>query len=165
MQFQVPQFIETEDKIVGPFSLRQFLYVAGGGVLSFILYFTVQSWLWIVLSIFILGAAVALALVKVGGRPLPRVALSAAQFYWQPQTYIWKQETGAPALKMEETKVGGISLEHIVSGIALRGTWEKLQTGSKVSSAQFMERPKKERFEIFQKMTGDRQVARRVDYR
>ena len=30
MRFQLPQFIETETKLVGPFTLKQFIYLAGG---------------------------------------------------------------------------------------------------------------------------------------
>ena len=67
MQFQVPQFIETEDKIVGPFTLRQFMYVAGAGLGSAILYFTVATWLWLILTIVLLGGAVGVAFIKVGG--------------------------------------------------------------------------------------------------
>jgi len=39
MQYQVPQFIEIEDKIFGPLTLKQFLYLAGGGGLC-LLFFT-----------------------------------------------------------------------------------------------------------------------------
>ncbi len=166
MQFQVPQFIETEDKIIGPFTIRQFIYVAAGGAFSFFLYFTVQTWLWAFLSIFILGGTAALALVKVGGRPLVHAALSAVRFYWQPQTYIWKPETAAPPPKKpEEAKAGETAIERIVSGLALRSTWQKLQTGTKISSEQFREKPQRQKFQIFQKITGERQAARRVDYR
>ena len=38
MQFQVPQFIEIEDKIFGPLTFKQFIYLAGGGGLCFLLY-------------------------------------------------------------------------------------------------------------------------------
>ncbi|MBP6904759.1 MAG: PrgI family protein, partial [Candidatus Pacebacteria bacterium] len=30
MQFKVPQFIDIEDKVFGPFTFRQFAYLAGG---------------------------------------------------------------------------------------------------------------------------------------
>ncbi|TSC80302.1 MAG: hypothetical protein G01um101429_152 [Parcubacteria group bacterium Gr01-1014_29] len=30
-QFQVPQFIEVEDKIFGPLTTKQFFYLLGGG--------------------------------------------------------------------------------------------------------------------------------------
>ena len=165
MQFQVPQFIEAEDKIVGPFTLRQFLYVAAGGTISFILYFTVQTWLFAILAIFVMGAAISLAMIKVGGRPLAHSALMATKFYWQPQTYVWKPETVAGGTKQEEAMAEGVSLESIVSGIALRSTWTKLQTGTKMSGAQLQEKSESQRYQIFKKMTGDRHGARRVDYR
>jgi hypothetical protein len=38
MKYQVPQFIEIEDKIFGPLTIKQFLYVAGGAALCFILW-------------------------------------------------------------------------------------------------------------------------------
>ena len=30
MKFQVPQFIETEEKIIGPFTVKQFIFIAIG---------------------------------------------------------------------------------------------------------------------------------------
>ena len=40
MRFEVPQFIEIEDKIFGPLTWKQFIYLAGGagfGVIAFFL--------------------------------------------------------------------------------------------------------------------------------
>lgn len=170
MLFQVPQFIETEDKIVGPFTIRQFLYIAAGAGVSFMLYFTVQTWLWFILSILIIGGVVALALVKVNGLPLPRVLISAIGFAWQPQTYVWQPEH--PELpKTRETLrrfVGpAFSLERIVAGIALSRAWQMVQTGSAAGEEQKPKRLSrvKERYEVFRRITGERRVARRVDYR
>ena len=163
MQFQFPQFIETEDKIVGPFTLRQFLYVAAAGVLGFILYFTVQPWLFVLLSVIFLSIALGFAFTKIEGRPLAHIFLSAISFYWKPQTYVWQPEH--PEVPKESgLRGGGISLEDIVSGAALHSVWKSLQTGLAPSS------PKKElekggRFQIFQRQSGERRSARRVDYR
>jgi len=33
MQFPVPQFIDVEDKIIGPFTLKQFGFIFGGGII------------------------------------------------------------------------------------------------------------------------------------
>ena len=33
MQFSVPQFIDVEDKIIGPFTLKQFGFIFGGGLI------------------------------------------------------------------------------------------------------------------------------------
>src|SRR6185369_5410501 len=92
MQFQVPQFIETEDKLVGPLTLRQFIYVAVAAGIFAMLYFLVQTWLSVSLGIILLGSAGALAFVKVQGRPLIDVTMSALGFYWKPHTYIWQPE-------------------------------------------------------------------------
>ncbi|MEK7546864.1 MAG: PrgI family protein [Patescibacteria group bacterium] len=92
MQFQVPQFIDVEDKIVGPLTLKQFLYIASGAGLSLLLFFIVQAWLWFILSIFIISGAVTLSMVKINGQPLMKTVVSAIGFYWRPQTYVWQPE-------------------------------------------------------------------------
>ena len=38
MRYQVPQFTDIEDKIIGPFTIKQFVYVVGGAGMSFIVY-------------------------------------------------------------------------------------------------------------------------------
>jgi len=40
MRFKVPQFIDIEDKIFGPFSFKQFVYLAGGAGLCYIFFKT-----------------------------------------------------------------------------------------------------------------------------
>jgi len=45
MQFNVPQFIETEDKLIGPFTLKQFLYLAAGGALLVFAWYFLRLWL------------------------------------------------------------------------------------------------------------------------
>jgi hypothetical protein len=166
MQFQVPQFIETEDKIVGPFTLRQFMYVAGAGVLSAIFYFTLATWLWLILTVILLGIAIGAAFVKVEGRPLGNVLISALGFYWRPQTYIWKPEEQpvAAAIRHNDDN-SGISLEKIITGAALHKRWENLQTGQKTQENKTVENKMNARYQIFQGVSGERKAAKRVDYR
>lgn len=166
MQFQVPQFIETEDKIIGPLTLRQFAYVGAAAVLSVILYFAVRLWLWVLLSLFLGGIAMGLAFGKIGGRSLGSIIISALGFYWKPQTYVWQPEhpeTKEEAAAEQATPM----LENIVSGMALRRVWQNLQTGTKASGKQIFNKVQEtnKRYQIFQKLRGDRTAARRVDYR
>ena len=166
MQFQVPQFIETEDKIIGPFSLRQFMYIGGAGHGSVILYFTVATWLWLILTIVLLGTAIGVAFVKIEGRPLSNVILSAFGFYWKPQMYIWKSEEQSIAMpRLQNIGEGGISLEKIITGAALHKRWENLQTGQKEPENKAVENRMNTRYQIFQRATGARGAAKRVDYR
>lgn len=171
MQFQVPQFIETEDKVVGPFSLRQFLYIGIAGFVAALFYFFVQTWLFVIIFVIVMGIAGSLAFVKINGQPLIKVLKAAMNYYWKPQAYIWKAEvshTAAPAHKPAATP-SGINLEAIAAGMALHKSWENLQTGtkpaSKTSDREFVEKRMNERYQIFQRVSGDRQAARRVDYR
>ncbi len=174
MQFQVPQFIETEDKIVGPLTLRQFFYIGAMVGLSFLLFFMVKTWLWLILTLLMVAVGGSMAFIKINGRPFTTIMLSALKFYWQPQTYVWKSDK--PTLDKSEVKKDeeikkmarpGLSIENIVMGLSLKGKWQKLQTGTKeslTSAKQFSEKVK-EKYQILEKITGERKAARRVDYR
>ena len=70
MQFKVPQFIDIEDKIIGPLTLKQFIYLLGGlGVIA-ISWFYFKLGVFIIISIPILVLSLGLAFFKVNGRPL-----------------------------------------------------------------------------------------------
>jgi hypothetical protein len=186
MQFQVPQFIETEDKIVGPFTLRQFIYLAAAGGLSAMLYFTMATWLWLILSLFVFAAGIGLAFVKIEGRPLINIIMAAANFYWKPQTYVWQPEH--PKIEVKPKPKGKtsqfealiqkvaiqkvsekpvVTREKVAAGSALHKSLQTLQTGerSKESDRQYLERKMESRYQIFHKQTGERRAAKRVDYR
>lgn len=165
MQFQVPQFIETEDKIVGPLTMKQFMYIGSAAGISFILFFTLKTGIWAILSIFILGAGAALAFVKVNGRELIKIVKAALRFYWQPQIYVWQsEETGFSKNEILKARRDS-AIENIIRGMALKRAWQKLQTGSKeAKTKQTMFKPK-EIYQIIERKTGEREIARRVDYR
>jgi len=168
MQFQVPQFIETEDKIIGPLTLKQFFYLAGGTALVLASYFALQIWLWIVVSLFIIVIAVGFAFISINGKPLPKILLAAFNFYWSPQIYVWQPEQPTLPKTEENVKKAGFSLEKIVAGMALKNTWRYLQTGSKAAEEPKPEAAQiktKEVYQVFHEITGERKIAKRVDYR
>ena len=90
-QYQVPQFIEIEDKIFGPFTLKQFLYLAGGGGLCLILFTLLPLWLAIPLMIPVAGFAAALAFYKVNGRPFVVAVEHAVSYFFGSKLYLWQQ--------------------------------------------------------------------------
>ena len=69
MRFNVPQFIDIEDKIIGPLTLKQFLFVAAGGGILFILWFYLKLSAFVIVAIPIVAFFLALAFFKVNGRP------------------------------------------------------------------------------------------------
>ena len=95
MQFQVPQFIEVEDKIFGSLTIKQFVYVAGAGGLSFIIYTYVgpiSFILDILLILPVVAFGLSLAFYKVNNRPFIGVLESAFKFMISSKLYIWKKQ-------------------------------------------------------------------------
>lgn len=98
MQYQVPQFIEIEDKIFGPLTFKQFLYVAGGGAISFL----VWSFLPKIAAILIGGPLLAFFLMaaffRINGRPFLFFVESFVKFFFSKKLYLWKKEKKQPVV-------------------------------------------------------------------
>jgi hypothetical protein len=93
MQFQVPQFIEVEDKIFGPLTLKQFIYLAGGAGASAALWFYIPyKIISILLIIPLISFSIALAFYKVNNKPFIDVVESAFYYMFGGKLYIWKKE-------------------------------------------------------------------------
>ncbi|MEK7094126.1 MAG: PrgI family protein [Patescibacteria group bacterium] len=174
MQFQVPQFIEAEDRIIGPLSLRQFGYLCLAGVFSAILYFTVNIVAWVLFSIVLVSIALVVGFVKIQGQDMIRIGTAYVRYFWRPQHYVWQREGQKNTDKDSELKVlapQGSPLEKIILGMALKQTWRDLQTSEKKEALKkspegaSQETIKKEQYKIFRKLSGERQAARRIDYR
>ena len=102
MRFQVPQFIEIEDKIFGPLTIKQFIYIAGGAGLSFIFFRFFHSLLIVIpLSIIILGFSLALAFYQINNKPLIYIIQSAFGYFISSKLYLWKKKDQAPEKKAE----------------------------------------------------------------
>lgn len=91
-QFQVPQFIETEAKIVGPMTLKQFLYIAVAALISFFTFFALKTFAWIILTAIVATIAISLAFIKYNGRPLTTILKSVLDYAWRPKLYLWQQK-------------------------------------------------------------------------
>ncbi len=97
MRFQVPQFIDIEDKIFGPLTIKQFIYLAGGGGLCFIIFrFIPYLILVIPLCLIVIGFSLAMAFFKVNNKPLINVLQSAFSYFFSSKLYLWKKKDNAP---------------------------------------------------------------------
>lgn len=121
-QFQVPQFIETEAKIVGPLTLRQFGYLGGTGLLAFVLFFILRTGIWVVVTIFLGLTAAALAFFKYNGRPLPSILKNFLLYMLKPKLYLWErvQTTQKPTSQIPQVKETPTS--------KIKNTWLNLVT-------------------------------------
>lgn len=96
MRFQVPQFVEVEDKIIGPFTLPQFIYLAGGVGFLVAMWLLLPLWLAVLIGgpVALLGAA--LAFYKVNDRPFISVLQSALEYGLKDKLYIWDKSRVQP---------------------------------------------------------------------
>lgn len=104
MKYQVPQFIDVEDKIFGPLTFKQFVYLAGGAGLAFALYSILPLFVAIILIIPVALLAVALAFYKVNNKPFIFVLGSAIKYLAGTKLYIWKKRDNIK--KEDVTSVG-----------------------------------------------------------
>lgn len=100
MQYAVPQFIEVEDKVIGPLTVRQFLYIVVGGILLLITWSLADLGLFILVAFIITIIVVAFAFVKINGRPFHVFLVSFIHFYTNPRLRVWFRE---PALEKIKT--------------------------------------------------------------
>jgi hypothetical protein len=96
MQFQVPQFIEVEDKIFGPLTLRQFIYMAGGAGISFIMFEFLPIFISLPLILVVLAFSGALAFWKINNKPFINTVESAFKYFFASKLYIWKKVDRRP---------------------------------------------------------------------
>ena len=96
MRYQVPQFIEVEDKIFGPLTFKQFIYIGGGVGICVILFTFLPKFLAILFSVPVIVFAGALAFYKINGKPFISVVESFLKFTAGSKLYIWNKEERQP---------------------------------------------------------------------
>jgi len=103
MQFKVPQFIDVEDKLFGPFTFHQFAYLAGGAGLIFVLYKLLPLWISIFLIIPVAALSLLLVFYKMNGKPFIFYLQAGVSYFLSSKLYIWKQRLAKPDNKEQET--------------------------------------------------------------
>lgn len=103
MRFEVPQFIEIEDKIVGPLTWKQFVYLAGATGLIVALFLSELNFLVFILISLPVGAlAGALAFHRVNNRPFSIFLESVVRFFTHTRLYLWRREVEQTIVVKEE---------------------------------------------------------------
>lgn len=103
MQFQVPQFIEVEDKIFGPLTFKQFVYLLGGAGIAYMLWRALPFYVAAPLMAVFVGLGVALAFFQYNGQPFI-VAVEHAFFYFlRSKLYLWSNEEALNTRKKTAT--------------------------------------------------------------
>lgn len=92
MIFQVPQFIDIEDKIFGPFTFKQFLYLTGGAGFAVVMFKIFPTILALVISTPVVVLALALAFLKINNKSFIFTMEAFIKYHLGGKLYIWKKE-------------------------------------------------------------------------
>jgi hypothetical protein len=113
-RYQVPQFIEVEDKIFGPLTFKQFVYLAGGGGLCLVFFTLLPLYIAILFIIPVAAFALALAFYKVNGRPFVVVVEHAFGYFFGHKLYLWKQRGQQQALSGGQALINNPAASQLV---------------------------------------------------
>lgn len=109
-RFQVPQFLEVEDKIFGPFTLKQFLYGGAGAAIAFIAWQSLPRFVAIIVGLPALMLFLGLAFYKVNNQPLAVAIENAIKYFFGSKLYLWKKQDKTPEKKIAEI------VQHVTMG-------------------------------------------------
>ena len=88
-QFTVPQFIDVEDKIIGPITARQFIIMFLGFILMAVCYKFFDFSLFIGSSVAIFAISGMFAFFKINGMPFHFFVLNFIQTSKKPKKRVW----------------------------------------------------------------------------
>lgn len=99
-QFTVPQFIDVEDKIIGPITTRQFIIMLVTGLFIFILYKLLAFTPFVILALILFAAGGTLSFLKINGQPFHFFLLNLMQTWRSPALQIWDKTPSDAMLRL-----------------------------------------------------------------
>ena len=126
MQFKVPQFLDIEDKIFGPFTFKEFIYLAGGAGLCFVLFKLLGLVLGAIPILAVAGFSLTLTFYRPNNKPFINMLESGAKYVTQSKLYIWKRRLNTINGK-QQNKIAEENKEVAMSEQGLRLSGDKLR--------------------------------------
>jgi len=119
--YKVPQDVEAEDKLIGPFSFRQFIYLIVAALGIFLAWLLSRVFIGLlIIPLPVVFAFLALALPLRKDQPMETYLIAMIKFFFKPRRRIWDPE-------------GTISLVQIIAPRTAEGPQMKGFTGSEAS--------------------------------
>lgn len=121
LRYQVPQFIDLEDKIVGPLTLKQFLLYFSTVLLLIPVYLYSDLSLFITIALPVMAAAAAFAHLRPGGKSLFAVVMNFFGFISQGQIWTWRRTAHPKPLLVRGIELEAPTLQQKMQSIETAG--------------------------------------------
>jgi len=98
-QFVVPQFIDVEDKIIGPITTRQFIILLTAILTDFVAFKLLTFIFFVIFVLIFTGFAIVVAFVKINGQAFHYFLLNLFQTLRRPGLRVWDKEATSAEIK------------------------------------------------------------------
>lgn len=115
MQYPTPQFIDVEDTVVGPLTIKQTVILGVGALVIFMAVTFFVTIVAIMISLPTIIIASMFAFYKPNGRPLAVLLANYVSFNAKPKLYVWRREPEGVLIKRaikRETLKDNVSAEY-----------------------------------------------------
>jgi hypothetical protein len=109
MRFEIPQFINIQDKIFGRFTFREALYLVGGGGIIYVFLQLLPTFLAIFFGVPVGIFSLALVFYRPNGRPFIDMVEAYVLFSFTQKFYLWRQKEGDKKLSSIERVSGDMN--------------------------------------------------------
>ncbi len=111
MQYPVPQFQDVEDKIIGPLTFKQFIYILGGLGLSYAILQAIPTGLNYLLIAPVAALSLTLSFYKINNQPFINIIESAFYYSVRNKLYLWSHKR--KRVYKDEPELGGRATSHV----------------------------------------------------
>ncbi len=113
MMFNVPQFIDVEDKIAGPLTWKQILWMIGMGAVLLTLYNIFDITLFVILAIPVTILFVLFAFYRPNGISMITFVIHGVFFLFEPKVSVWERPIPQGSLPKTVSDDGNGAVERV----------------------------------------------------
>lgn len=127
MLFNIPQFIDVEDKVAGPLTAKQIFWLVGMGAVLFLVWtiFDITAFLALTVPIIIIFSI--FAFYRPYNQSFLTFVINSVMFLFRPKLFVWDR----PGM-IRETKVNVSSQENLTKNNQKRLTIEEIHAIAQV---------------------------------
>jgi len=113
----MPRFLDIEDKVIGPLTFKQFIYLGGGFGLAYVAYkYLGFIWGFVFIALF-LFLGISLSFWKPNNRPAIIMFQAFLNHYTKSRMYVWQRPLKSERIKkedikLEDAKILGKKMDH-----------------------------------------------------
>ena len=127
LQFQVPQFVDVEDKIIGPLTAKQFLMFVVNALIGAAIYVAMPLPVFVALIIPITIFFLLLAFYKVNGRSFVWFLYAVLHYVLTGKLFLWERRGETPNIRIS-------SITAVETALARRGVRSLERVGAAAES-------------------------------